>query len=286
MKKPKCAAEDYTESDFPSTRKEVFFECYREHFMLLLKTGLLCLIFLIPLIAVLFVKDIYMYSSLAALAEQTEENQKAIIYTANVMYGPFQVIAQTLFAVFFAGVVQLLRQTLWNEPVFFGDDFKRGLKSNSLRFTITVFLLSINNYALDIMPESVVIYILKGVFVAIVLPVAIWFLLYGIYYKLGVFASLKNAVLLYIKTVPATVLLLVLTVVPFWLVTNLITLLIAKYAVIIVLALFYVIPLTMCWMLYAGSIFDKYINKEHYPEVYRKGMRKEEDETQEMRNLY
>ena len=45
----------------------------------------------------------------------------------------------------------------------------------------------------------------------------------------------------------------------------------------------------MCWMLYASHIFDKYINKEHYPQIYRKGMRKieeEENESQKERSLY
>ena len=62
-----------------------------------------------------------------------------------------------------------------------------------------------------------------------------------------------------------------------------------KYIVLIVLDLFYIVPLTMCWMLYASHIFDKYINKEHYPQIYRKGMRKieeEENESQKERSLY
>ena len=134
-----------------------------------------------------------------------------------------------------------------------------------------------------------ILIIIASIFVVIILPVTIWFLLQSIYYNLSVFASIKYAMLLYIKTLPVTLLLLVCTIVPFWLITNLISLLLVKYIVLIVLYLFYIVPLTMCWMLYASHIFDKYINKEHYPQIYRKGMRKieeEENQSQKERSLY
>lgn len=163
---------------------------------------------------------------------------------------------------------------LWNEPIFFGDDFNKGFKSNSLRFGVTTFLLALINYALSMLTGSITAYVLIGVFLAIILPVSIWFMLQGIYYRLGILASIKNSFLMYLKTFPFTILLLACTVVPFWLVENLIAYMLVKYLVFIVLVVIYIIPLTMCWLLYALHIFDKYLNKEHYPQIYRKGMRK------------
>ena len=288
-KKMKCTLDDYTENDLPLTRKDVFCECYREHFRLIFNIGLLCLAFLTPIIIVSFMRDLYIVSAVSALDEQTAEKVAAVCYQANAVYGLFQIVAQTLFAVLFAGVVQLIRQLLWNEPVFLGDDLKRGLKSNSLKYGITVLILSIINYIVNVFTESVIFYILSGVLVALILSVAIWFLLQGIYYKLGVWASIKNAILLFVRTVPVTLLLLICTIVPFWLVSNLINLVLVKYIVLIVLYLLYIVPLTMCWMLYASHIFDRYLNKEHYPQIYRKGMRvieEEENESQKQRSLY
>ncbi|MGN0813415.1 MAG: hypothetical protein ACI4MQ_07905 [Candidatus Coproplasma sp.] len=273
MKKMKCTLDDYTADDLPLTRKDVFCECYREHFGLLFKIGLLCLAFLIPVIIVSFMRDLHIISAVGALEEQTAENIATIYYQADVVYGLFSIVAQILFAVLFAGVVQILRQTLWNEPIFFGDDLKRGLKSNSLKYGVTVLFISIINYVVSAYTQSVLYYVLNGIFLVLVVPIAAWFLLQGIYYNLGVFDSLKNAVLLYIKTVPVTLLLLVCTIVPFWLVMNLITLLIVKYLVLVLLYVLYIVPLTMCWMLYASHIFDKFINKVNHPEIYRKGMR-------------
>lgn len=289
MKKMKCAAEDYTETDLPATRKDVFCECYRERFRLLFRIGLMCFVVLIPVIIISFMRDYYVVVTVSGLKEPTTEDIAKVYYTADMVYGLYQIAAQTLFAVLFAGVMQILRQTLWNEPVFFGDDFRRGIKSNALNCGVAALLLAASNYLLSMFSASVIKYLLYGVLLFMVLPVAIWFALHGVYYKLGAGSAIKNAVLLYVRTVPYTLVLIICTVAPFWLVMNLITLLLAKYIVFVVLALFYVVPLTMCWMLYASHIFDKYINKENYPEIYRKGMRKgdgEESQTQDMRSLY
>ena len=274
MKKMKCAAEDYTEADFPATRKEVFSECYREHFSLIFRLGLVCFLALIPVLITMLLRDIYIIGVVEGLAEKTDEKIAAVYYQADAVFGLFQIGANALFAALFAGVIQILRQLLWNEPVFFGDDFKKGIKSNSLRYFAVAFLLSLTNYALNMLSGSLVTYILSGVFIVMILPVSAWFSLQGIYYKSGVLESIKNAVLFYIKTLPVTILLLVCTTVPF-LLANSITLILAKCAVIIVLALLYIVPLAMCWMLYATHVFDKFVNKENYPEIYRKGMRKE-----------
>ena len=287
MKKMKCAQEDYTANDLPLTRKDVFFECYKERFSLIFKIGLVCLLSLLPAFIVMFMKDLYIISATSTLPEQTEEAILNIYYSANAVYGLFEVGAFVVFGVLFAGVVQILRQMLWNEPIFFGDDFKNGLKSNAVRFGTSAFILVMLNYLLNMLTESLWTYILSGGFIVLILPVAVWFGLQNIYYRVGGFASIKNAILMYTKTFPVTMLLFVATIIPFWLATSVINFVFIKLIVLLVMGLFYVVPLTMCWILYALHIFDKYINQEQYPEIYRKGMRKrtEENEAQETRSL-
>lgn len=287
MKKMKCTQDDYTASDLPLTRKDVFFECYKERFSLIFKIGLICLLSLLPAFLVKFTKDLYIISAISSLTEPTEEAILNIYYSANAVYGLFEVGAFVVFGVLFAGVVQILRQMLWNEPIFFCDDFKNGLKSNAVRFGTSAFILAMINYLLNMLTESLWTYILSGGFIALILPVAVWFGLQNIYYRVSVVASIKNAILMYTKTLPATVLLFVATIIPFWLATSVINFVFIKLIVLLVMGLFYVVPLTMCWILYALHIFDKYINQEQYPEIYRKGMRKltEENEAQETRSL-
>lgn len=275
MKKVKCAARDYTNYDLPKTRKEVFTQRYKEHFPLLLRLGIFILLFLLPMLLITLMCDVYIISTMEALGELTADTKAAVYYTANVIFGLMQVLAFTLFAVLFSGIVQILRQLLWDEPVFFSDDFKKGLKSNGFRYGVTGAILALIAYYSNLLDGSAVTASLFGLVPITVLPVAIWMSLYGIYYKLGILPSIKTAVMLYLKTLPVTLLLLICTVAPFWLV-KFISVMLIKYLVYIVLAVFYVVPLTMCWILYASHIFDKYINKEHYPTMYRKGMKKEE----------
>lgn len=278
MKKRKCAAEDYTEADFPATRKDVFCDSYREHFLLILRLGLLTLLLLLPAIIIICVRDIYILNVVGSLEDATTSDIDAVYYSANMLFGLFSVVAETLFAVLFAGVLQIVRQLLWNEPIFFGDDFKNGLKSNALRCGVLVFILALINYGCKMINVSWVNTLVYSIVLVVIIPVAIWIVLFGLYYKPGVFASIQNAVIMYFKTFPVTVLLLICTVVPFWAVIAFVPLLLVKYLVLIVLALFYIVPLVMCWVLYALHVFDIFINKENYPEIYRKGMRKDFEE--------
>lgn len=284
MKRMKCKTEDYSDAHLPETRKAVFMQRYKEHFSLILYLGFFVLLFMLPMLLITLARDVYIITAAAALEEQTAEAKAGVYYTADAAYGLMQVLAFTLFSVLFSGIVQILRQLLWDEPVFFGDDFKKGFQSNAFRYGVTGVTLAVIYYYSELLDGSVMTAAFFGLFPVTILPVAIWLSLYGIYYQLGIFLSIKSAIMLYLKTFPATLLLLVCTVTPFWVVLNLIPLLMVKYLVYIALAVLYVIPLTMCWMLYASHVFDQYINKEHYPSMYRKGMRKEaaEDKMQEI----
>ena len=284
MKKMKCSKEDYTADDLPQTKKELFFDCYKNQFWLIFKCGFICLIIALPVLLTMVMCDWYVISAIEGLEDKSAENVLAVTYFSNMTYGAFKAVLFTLFAVLFSGVARVMRQLLWNEPIFFGDDYKNGLKSDALRFCITALIISAIHYVLGLFNNSVVTYIIYGVFAAFVIPVALWFLLQSIYYKIGVFASLKNALIYYIKTFPVTVLLTACSILPFWLVINFISLIIAKYIVLIILIVFYVIPLVMVWISYASKTFDKYVNKEHYPSIYRKGMRAEEDDEEISRN--
>lgn len=278
MKKLKCSKEDYTADDLPQTKKELFFDCYKNQFWLIFKCGLICLTILLPVLLTMIMSDGYVISAIEALENKSVENIMAVMYSANMIYGALKAVFFTLFAVLYSGVVRIIRQLLWNEPIFFGDDYKNGIKNDALRFGVTAFIISAVNYALGLFNNSVVTYIIYGVFTAFIIPIAVWFLLQSIYYKIGVFACLKNAIIYYIKSFPVTVLLTACLFLPFWAVINFISIILVKYIVLILLLVFYAIPLTMIWIAYASKIFDKFVNKEHYPSIYRKGMAAENDE--------
>ena len=273
MKRMKCAKKDFTEADLPLTRQQMFFDCYREQFSLILRLGLICLLILFPMLVVLLTRDMYLIGAIKGLEEETPEKLREIYASANVVFGALELLASVLFFVLFSGVAQILRQLCWGEPVFFSDDFKRGVRENAGRFAVIGFFLSLVRYLLGLLSGSAYFYLLFGIFAAIFLPLGLWILLQTLYYRLRWAQVIKNATFYLVRTFPMTVLLLVCTVVPFFLVSTFVTMLTVRYLLLVVLAVLYVVPLTMAWILYALQTFDENINKQHHPEVYRRGLR-------------
>lgn len=276
MKKMKCRTEDYTEADFPATRKDVFFDCFREHFSVILKLCFLCFLCFLPVFFVMLLRDLHLAASIKSLGENPDKDVLAsVVKFVSLVYGGAEVVAFAIFGFLFAGIAQILRQLCWGEPIFFGEDFKTGLKSNGARFLVISLLAALTRYAASVTDTWVSMYLLPPMFYVITLPIGIWFLLQSVYYKLGVVPCVKNSVLFYVKTVPFTLLLLALTVAPTFVVKTFVANFAAKYLTTLLAALIYYVPITMVWLLYAGYVFDKFINKEHYPSYYRKGMLKE-----------
>lgn len=277
MKKLKCRTEDYTEADFPATRKQVFFECFREHFSLILKLCLLCLLCFLPMIIVEMFADLHLAAAVKELGENPDAQLvAAVVNFVNLIYGAIEIVTFAILGFLMSGIAQIVRQLCWNEPVFFGDDFKTGIKTNGVKFMLVSLLASLTNYAASL-TDTGLSYLLIPVSYAITLPIAIWYLLQTLYYNVGVKDGIKNGVLFYVKTFPITLLLLFLTVFQPFLITDFIYNFAVKYVLYVLVAVVYFVPMLMIWLLYACHIFDKYVNKTNYPDIYRKGMLKEKE---------
>lgn len=48
---------------------------------------------------------------------------------------------------------------------------------------------------------------------------------------------------------------------------------VVRYPLLILFALFGIVPLAMMWLLYASRLFDRTINRETYPGIRRRGLR-------------
>ena len=273
MRKMKSSKEDFTEQDLPSTRRQVFADCYKEQFTVILRLGFLCLALFLPAVLVVIMKDNFIIGATADLAEITKETLSPIHYAARLKYGFMSVLAFTLFFTFFSGAMRIIRQLVWREPIFWKEDFGNGIRNDSGTFALISFLTATINYLIGLLDGSGVTYILYGIYAGLILPVMIWSLLQTVYYKVGFFMSIRNGVLYYLKTLPSTLLIILVTAFPFWIVIELIPLMLVKYIVLFVLALFYIVPITMVWLLFACRHFDEFLNKEQYPSVYRRGLR-------------
>ena len=283
MKKIKCAKKDFTEADLPLTRTQMFFDCYKEQFSLIFRVGLLCLLFFSPTMIIWLMHDGYLVDALNALPEQTTERIEAVYLSANMVFGLMELLAAVLFFVLFAGIAQILRQLCWGEPVFFFEDFKKGIRENAGRFAVVGVVLSLFRYLLGLLSNSAYAFLSFSIFALIFVPLGIWVLLQTLYSRLRWGQVIKNAVFYLVRALPMTLLLLVGTVLPFLLVRSFVTLLIAKYLLLLLLALFYVVPVAMVWILYACQTFDICLNKQRYPHIYRKGLRPDASDLQDQK---
>lgn len=273
MKKNKCAKRDFTYMDLPSTRRQMFFDCYKEQFSLIFRVGIVCFLLFIPIFVVWLMRDAYITNAFNSLEEQTSQNVMAVYLSTNMVFGLFEFFAFMLFFTLFSGVVQIVRQLCWGEPVFFREDFSKGIRENAGSFAIVGAVAFFLKYLIYLMLNSDYFYILLGFLLGVFVPIGIWILLQKLYYRLRWTQAIKNAVLYFINTFPVTLLLLACTIFPLWVAMSVVQLLIVRYLALVLMLVLGVVPMTMAWVLYACYTFDTWVNQKRYPEIYRKGLR-------------
>ena len=86
------------------------------------------------------------------------------------------------------------------------------------------------------------------------------------------FGGVRNGVLHYLRSLPVTLLFVLVTVLPLFAALTFAPI-VVRYPLLILFALFGIVPLAMMWLLYASHLFDRTINRETYPGIRRRGLR-------------
>ncbi|MBO4572537.1 MAG: hypothetical protein J5762_02045 [Clostridia bacterium] len=275
----KKADHDFEEDKLPSNRKEVFFDALKIRAGTLIRLGLVLLLFAAPLIVAGFIKDSYYYivQTSYAQGEMTEENYSGIIFTIELFYYVAKIICFIVLGLGLSGVLRVIRQIIWGEPVFFWHDIFDGIKMQGARYSIYFFFAGL----LNLLGRLVIFfgfnseflkYLPLGLNYVLFLPPLLYALIQSQIYRFRLLDEYKNGFILYFKTIPQTVLVTIIVCLP--LLFDLISLLVLKYAVIAIYVVAVLPLLTMGEFLYFMSVLDRYINKERYPEIYDKGVRR------------
>ena len=273
--KQKVAKTDFSEQNLPHNRKEVFFDCVKLYWQKLLLLGLIMLACAVPLLTASAVCDTVQQG----LSRQLEDGViDKVAYNGQTAWLRFaealiDIPCYVIVCVGLSGTVRVTRQMIWAEPLFFANDFADGIKQNWLTFCLCGFLVSLLNVYLAFAESSgggLPAYLPLGVVTIVVLPTALWMMAASSVYNIGIGKNITNYFVLYIKT-------------PF--VTWLFVALFASVAIpgligfvalrCIFLAVFIVVLLpafVMLWQLVSYSYFDKFINKQAYPEIVDKGI--------------
>ena len=286
-RKPKVAKIDFTEASLPHSRRDVFRDVLKNRWKDLLKVGALLLLFLLPLLVFgavgeINAANIYAEYKNGAISAETYASEVA---ASNGAFALIKIIGYIIFSVGIAGSARVLRQIIWDEPLFFFEDFKDGIKIYGGQFALAMFLYGLCAYTAVFFSSAT-----NGILYAIALGLGVFILLPAMFFWLSertVYASrigenIRNGFMFYVRTLFKSIGMLLLAFLPFILeyVLEFFGLynFIFKYSYLLICT-FLFLPLgIMLWLLYTYSVFDKYINAELFPEILHKGFYPSETE--------
>ena len=142
------AGQDFNKESLPKNRKELFFDCIKQRFGLIMLTSFVLFLFTLPLLVVLFIKDAYLIS--VGVSFENKEITEANYETMYLMVTNFGYLASIpcflILSVGLAGALRVFRQLVWQEGVFFKEDFFDGIKLNFKHYLIYGLIFGICFY--------------------------------------------------------------------------------------------------------------------------------------------
>ena len=261
----------------PRNRREVFFDLIKHRKMTLFSLSSFTFMFFIPLAVDLFY---FNYVESLAIAADKKDHLFSLLFYSMLIMLPCMIVG----FIGLAGAFYVAKKMVWQEGISMAHDFSIGIKENWKHALINGVLFGLFLFGL----------VVGGSYLAIFTPIQpIWtgigigaiilmFMLFGmvislnftqdVYYQNTYMITMKNSFF-------------------FLALTNWKVLLIFLFSTgaVITLACFNMITLGIGLLLFAilnsvviilytlvsHSAFDKYINKEHYPDMVNKGLYKE-----------
>ncbi|MBQ6730756.1 MAG: hypothetical protein IJR08_02490 [Bacilli bacterium] len=262
--------------NLPHNRKEAFFDLLKNRKMTMFVLSCYVFMFFIPLAVDLF---LFNYLESMAIASGKSEDLFSWVFYSMAIMVPCMMIG----FLGFAGAFYVAKKMVWQDGISVAVDFFNGIKDNwkravlnGLLFGLFLFGLVVGGSYLYIYSPASPIWCGVGIGALILL-----FLVFGmvvalnltqdVYYSNGIFATLKNSFcFLGLLNWKVIVLFILSTGAVFTLCCfNMITLAIGMFLFAILNSVVIIL-----YTLISHSAFDKYINKEHYPDMVGKGLYK------------
>lgn len=260
--------------NLPVTRKAHFKDSIKNRWRLLLRCGLILLLFSLPLIICSFSKDFFLFSKVSA-EEVEQKDYTNLVAFLELIYSFIILANSALFSVGLSGVLKIIKKVCWSEGVIFWSDFKCGIKEN-IRVTLLMCLLFGFNILLIrvliiINLSMILISIIGFICVFIVFPFALLTIIYSSIYVLSFKQLMHNSILLFVRNYlflfGVSLLLILLNGID----AITIPVLFTKQGVLILLLLISSIFILLLYE-YLLNSFDIDINKKNHPELYRRGL--------------
>lgn len=271
------------EEDLPVNRKQVFFRSFRNEYPIILLVSVFMTLLAVPVFAVIFTALVRI-TELSAADITVRENVLALYEVRLWMY-MWCVPAMAVFAIGASGGFYVTRRLVWNQEVKFFRDFGRGIKENILQFEIVTLVFSLFAFGVCYACDLLNLNLNLGGFYPFLLVIQVFLLLLAlafmlfqyceiVVYKSSVFKQIKNSMLLTLGSFPMTVLTLLGVLLP------LLLLLLFMYLQIIVLLIILSTAMVLIgfgysvlmFTLHCHNVFDRHVNKQNFPDIYRKGL--------------
>lgn len=273
----KVASKDFSVSDLPSNRKEVFFDSIKNRYKYLMFSGFILFFTVLPVFIVLFLKSFYLSTLLKSFSDGSISEAEYYLVSMRwaLIFDIGIVLLSFIVSIGLSGLTRVIRQVGWIEPVFFFKDFGDGIKLNYKHISFHMFILSLVFLVSDIslyinMGFKLLNYIPMAILIFIIVPIVLYSIAQTNIYNMKLSEEIKNSMQFVFKSVPVCILFsLGLSIIVFiGLIPNyMISLLIYVLLLIFVFPIYYLL-----WFLYSSFMFDKTINAEAYPEIIDKGI--------------
>ena len=270
--KDKVREDDFQNKERPSTRLKQFFDIAKNRFVELIKISLLQTVFNMPLIVSLVLFYILVRNSQDASSLLT-----VFIITSGsfLITLPFSYVGMT-------GTFYCMKKLAYAEGEFAASSFFIGMREEFKKGILIGLLMGLSTGIAVIGLYLSFVYltqldnIVTGFSIAI-LTIQFIVMLIVSYYAVGqsvVYSNkmrfiYKNSFIMTLIRFPINLLLVILA--PGIVVALIAIMEITMYAAIVLIVFFSAFG-HLIWMLNVISTFDKFINKEQYPEIYRKGL--------------
>ena len=286
MKKRKVrfASSDYLYSSLPNTRKDAFKDVYKHNFLTILKCGVALAVSLIPILLFSMFMDIGRLGM--TTANYSEEDLVGVLFLWNIIRNVGILLLLVVVVLGISGIIRILKLVIYQEGVDFFYDFKVGLKENfpyTLAFYLIFIIIYLATYYLQLLFLNQYIgLVVLLIFFLLFTPLLLWAVMTISIYQSRLWDYTKNSAFFFFKNIGFSLLFVFIVIWPM-----IISLLVSdgllsipispfyiaiKDTIFLLMALFYYPCGIIVALLFASSKFDKYINRDKYPEIYRKGL--------------
>ncbi len=291
-KKIKKPTPDFLIEQLPTTRKKQFFDILKNEWRTILLLGVILVIFFIPFI----VSNIFEYGFMSGTSDTIRQNLeaegksaeeitsaiKSQMNSIHLLFTAINIVCFMIFSIGLAGVSRIIKCLSFGEGVIFKSDFFIGVKKYWKPFLIVGFFAGlfyflmtytsamINAFSVTNSSLAIVNGLTIGFYYAILVPLFLFSLSQATLYNLPFFKSVSNSIRFILnKYYISIIFCIILYAISF--LTYIIYPIIEIICFIVVII--FIVPLiVLAFHLFALSLFDKYINKDYYPEIHKKGL--------------